>query len=362
MNTFSSKAKKFSLMLMALLLTTANLNAYAMEWLPFEGNIGSEACVIYNLDTDELVYEKNSQQSRYMASVTKLMTALIISENYNLNGTIKSKKDYKNDIKKYKGAMVLTDTKGKLMPIKKNEVFKARALFDVMLLYSANDAALLFADTVAGSQSKFVAKMNAKAKLLGMKATRFTNPHGLSSAGDEINQYTTAADVAILAKAAYKNSDIMRSVNLKQVLLKSNFRTRTFSSSNKLTSLRTGVLGLKTGYTDLAGNCFTSIVRIGTDDYLVVSLGSKTRSGMFNDHVSLYKWIETALEGPKNLSPNYSNVAPMELPLTATEEEIKTSPVVIISQTETPAPTAPIPTAAPITAPTADTSQSDQNN
>ncbi len=336
-------------MLIALLLTTASINAYATEWLPYNGNLGSEACIIYNLDTDELVYEKNSQQHRYMASVTKLMTALIISENYNLNGTIKSKKDYKIDIKKYNGAMVLTDNKGKLMPIKKNEVFQARNLFDVMLLYSANDAALLFADTVAGSQTKFVAKMNAKAKSLGMNATRFTNPHGLSSAGDEINQYTTAADVAILAKAAYKNRDIMRSVSLNQVLLKSNYRTRTFSSTNKLKSLRSGVLGLKTGYTDLAGNCFVSIVRIETDDYLMVSLGSKTRSGMFNDHVALYKWIEVTLDGPKNTAPDYSNVAPMELPLTATEEEIKTSPVVIISTPETPA------------EPTTDPSQPDQN-
>lgn len=330
MISFCSKIKKTGLLLMAILLTTGSLNAYAADWVPYEGDIASQACVIYNLDTDERIYEKNSHQSSYMASVTKLMTALIISESYDLNGVIKSKKDYKNDMKKYKGAMVLTDNKGKLMPIKKNEVFSARDLFNVMLLYSANDAALLFADAVGGSQSKFVAKMNAKAKALGMHNTRFTNPHGLSSGGDEVNQYTNAEDVATLAKAAYRNADIMRSVNLKQVLLKSNFRTRTFNSSNKLMTLRSGVLGLKTGYTDLAGNCFTSIVRIGTDDYLVVSLGSKTRSGMFNDHVVLYQWIEDTLSG-KNIASDYSNVAPMELPLNATEEEVKTSPVIIIT-------------------------------
>lgn len=334
MKLFTSKIKKICWLMMAILLTTASINAYAVDWIPYEGDIVSQACVVYNLDTDELIYEKNSHQSRYMASVTKLMTALIISENYNLNGVIKSKKDYKIDMKKYKGAMVLTDNKGRLMPIKKNEVFSARDLFDVMLLYSANDAALLFADTVGGNQAKFVAKMNAKAKALGMHNTRFTNPHGLSSAGDEVNQYTNAADVATLAKAAYKNGDIMRSVNLRQVLLKSNFRTRTFCSSNKLMTLRSGVLGLKTGYTDLAGNCFTSIVRIGTDDYLVVSLGSKTRSGMFNDHVALYHWIEDTLSG-KNVAPDYANVAPMELPLTATEEEVQSSPVIIITPTTT---------------------------
>lgn len=332
MNSFFPELKKTSFLLLAVLLMTANINAYAVEWIPYEGDIASQACVVYNLDTDELIYEKNSHQSRYMASVTKLMTALIISENYNLNGTIKSKKDYKTEMKKYKGAMALTDTKGSLMPVKKGEVFNARDLFDVMLLYSANDAALLFADTVGGSQAKFVAKMNAKAKSLGMYNTRFTNPHGLSSGGDQVNQYTTAEDVAILAKAAYKNGDIMRSVSLKQVLLKSNYRTRTFCSSNKLMTLRSGVLGLKTGYTDLAGNCFTSIVRIGTDDYLVVSLGSKTRSGMFNDHVVLYQWIEDTLAG-KIVAPDYSNVAPMELPLTASDEEVKTSPVILITPT-----------------------------
>ncbi len=333
MKRLSNKMKRLSLLLIITLFIASNGSAYATEWVPYDGYINSEACVIYNLDTDELLYEKNSQEPRYMASVTKLMTALLISENFKLDGTIKSKKDYKKDIKRYKGAMVLIDTKGKLMPIKKNEVFSARALFDVMLLYSANDAALLFADTVGGSQAKFVAKMNAKAKALGMKSTRFTNPHGLSSAGDEINQYTTAADVALLAKAAYRNSDIMRSVNLKQVTLKSNFRMRKYSSSNKLMSLRSGVLGLKTGYTDLAGNCFTSIVRIGTDDYLMVSLGSKTRSGMFNDHVALYNWIETVLLRPQNTYVDLSEVAPMELPLNVTEEEAKNSPVVII-QTE----------------------------
>lgn len=330
MNSFFSRIKKTSMLLMAVLLTTGSINAYAVDWIPYKGDIASQACVIYKLNTDELIYEKNSHQSRYMASVTKLMTALIISENYNLNGVIKSKKDYKNDMKKYRGPMVLTDNKGRQMPIKKNEVFSARDLFDAMLLYSANDAALLFADTVGGSQANFVTKMNAKAKSLGMYNTRFTNPHGLSSGGDEVNQYTNAADVAILAKAAYKNADIMRSVGLKQVLLKSNYRTRTFCSSNKLMTLRSGVLGLKTGYTDLAGNCFTSIVRIGTDDYLVVSLGSKNRSDMFNDHLVLYQWIEDTL-AVKPAIPDLSNVAPMELPLTATDEEVKTSPVIIIT-------------------------------
>lgn len=261
----------------------------------FEGDLTSQSCLVMDLSSGEILYDKNADQKAYMASLTKLMTALIVSENLSLRKTIKSKKDYKPLLDKYNGPMSLVDAKGKYKPILKGETFKAKELFDVMMIYSANDAALLFADTISGSEKAFVKKMNSRAKALGMTHTRFTNVHGMSSAGDEVNQYTTAKDVAILAKKAFTNPQIMAAVSKSEAPLNTNFRKGVYHSSNKLMTLRTGVMGLKTGYTKLAGNCFASVVKLDGRPYMAVTLNAEFRSKMFEDHMSLYNWLEVKL-------------------------------------------------------------------
>lgn len=268
--------------------------AFAQE-LPFTDTLVSQACIVKDLSTGKTIYQKAETQKLLMASLTKMMTGLIVSETYSLNKTIKSKKDYKPLLSRYSGAMSLVDNKRNLKPILKNEVFKAKELYDVMMVYSANDAALLFADTISGSEKAFVKKMNARAKTLGLKNTHFTNCHGLSSSGDEVNQYTTAEDVAKLAQVAYKNPQIMAAVGKKTVSLTSNYRTGIYKSGNNLLNFRTDVKGLKTGYTKLAGNCFASVVNLAGNDFLVVTLNSEFRSKMFIDHLKIYGWLEERL-------------------------------------------------------------------
>lgn len=290
------KMKQISKLLVAMILLMQAFPgvAYAQE-LPFTETLVSQACIVKDLSTGKTLYQQAENQKLLMASLTKMMTGLIVSETYSLNKTIKSKKDYKLLLSHYSGAMSLVDNKGNLKPILKNEVFKAKELYDVMMVYSANDAALLFADTISGSEKAFVKKMNARAKTLGLKNTHFTNCHGLSSSGDEVNQYTTAQDVAKLAQLAYKNPQIMAAVGKKTISLTSNYRTGTYRSGNNLLSLRTDVKGLKTGYTKLAGNCFASVVNLAGKDFLVVTLNSEFRSKMFNDHLLIYGWLEERL-------------------------------------------------------------------
>ena len=290
------KMRQISRLLLVVMMLTQVFSgiAYAEE-LPFSEPLASQACIVKDLSTGKTLYQQAGQQKLLMASLTKMMTGLIVSETYSLNKSIKSKKDYKLLLSHYSGAMSLVDSKGRQKPILKNEVFKAKELYNVMMVYSANDAALLFADTISGSEKAFVKKMNARAKSLGLKNTRFTNCHGLSSSGDEVNQYTTAEDVAKLAQAAYRNPQIMAAVGQKTILLTSNYRTGAYKSGNSLLSLRTDVKGLKTGYTKLAGNCFASIVSLDGKDFLIVTLNSEFRSKMFKDHQLIYGWLEERL-------------------------------------------------------------------
>ena len=201
-----------------------------------------------------------------IASTTKIMTALVAIENGTLSDTVTVKRSE-------------TLAEGSSMYLKEGEKLTLETLLYGLLLCSGNDAALAIADAVGGSQKAFVAMMNTKAKELGMKNTSFANPNGL----DDKNHYSTALDMAKLARAAIQNETLVRIVSTKSVTIGG----RTMTNHNKLLSYMDGCIGLKTGYTKAAGRTLVSCAVRGQQKLIAVTLQD---GNDWADHELLYEY------------------------------------------------------------------------
>lgn len=201
--------------------------------------IGTSAtsAALMDVDSGRVLYVSNASARMKIASTTKVMTALVAIEQSNLSDVVTVKKSE-------------TGVEGTSMYLKPGEHLTLETLLYGLLLCSGNDAAVAIADHVGGSREKFVALMNHRAKLLGMKNTSFANPNGL----DDPKHYSTALDMAKLACAAMKNETLTRIVSTKSVTVGG----RTMHNHNKLLSYMDGCLGLKTGFTKSAGRTLVS--------------------------------------------------------------------------------------------------------
>lgn len=287
-----SLTQKIGLFLMFILLIQGTvLQPYSFSQSSVQNRVdeiglNARSAIAIDVKTGAVVYRKNENEKVQVASLTKIMTALVVTEKLNLNKKIKSKKDYKDVLKVYSGPQMLRGG------IKKGEEFNAKELFNVMLAYSANDSTLLFADAISGSEAKFVQLMNAKAKKLGMTKTHFVNSNGLSSKKLGNGQYSTAKDFSKLVRAAVKSKTIMAAAKNKQVKVKTNLRSETYKSTNTLLSKYEGVCGLKTGTTIKAGSCLASVCVIGNKTYAIISLGGTGHSKADRDHMLIYDAIK----------------------------------------------------------------------
>jgi len=195
-----------------------------------------------------------------MASLTKIMTALIVVDQTKPHEKIRVPRDALN----YSGSGVGVLPKGKKVPVE--------GLLAGLLLPSGNDAAIALADHVSGSQGKFVRLMNRRARQLGLTCTHFSSPHGL-----EPRNRSCAADLAAMARMAMDQPRIARVVRNKQLAVKFPIKGGKLyvNSTNPLLHLRyRGTIGLKTGSTDEAGHCFVGVVRRGKRELGVVLLHS----------------------------------------------------------------------------------------
>ena len=208
-----------------------------------------KAAISVDMDTNEIIYTKNIDNKMYPASITKLITALLLAENKkstdNLTYTASAKKQppFSYNLNKH--------------PIAIGDTMSADNVMDGLLLYSGNDIAYMIADNVGGDSEKFAKMMNDKASSLGMKGSHFTTPNGLDDANDE--HYTTAYDLTLLGRAAYKNDWVKASMGKKTSVIKSaNGPEATVENRNKLLGID-GNVGGKTGVTKKAGRCLVSI-------------------------------------------------------------------------------------------------------
>jgi len=213
---------------------------------------GASSAILIDGDSGRVLYEQNAHEPRYIASITKLMTALVAMESgHSLDEVVLIKKEY-------------TGAEGSSMYLREGEELTLEALMYGLLLASGNDAALAVAGYCAGSVGEFVARMNRRAVLLGMENTRFVNPSGLTEEG----HMSTAADMARLAAACMKNGTIAKIVATRTITIGG----RTFTNHNKLLWRYEGCIGMKTGYTERSGRTLISCARREGKTLIAVTL------------------------------------------------------------------------------------------
>jgi D-alanyl-D-alanine carboxypeptidase (penicillin-binding protein 5/6) len=238
--------------------------------------VNARSYIILDARTGKVLEEKNADQQRPVASTQKLLTALLVAESGSLdeNVTVKSPDTW---------------CEPSMLYIKPGEVYSKYKLLQILLVKSMNDVARCLARDDAGSIEMFAAKMNAKARSLGMVNSNFVNPNGLPAPG----QYSTARDMSKVALAAYRNPVIRNIVKLKTYTWTyADGRTRTFENTNQV--LRNWGLcnGMKTGYTEAAGHCLISSASYGGKDVIVVALGDTKQ--IWNDSYRLLHWALAA--------------------------------------------------------------------
>ncbi|HUD05152.1 MAG TPA: D-alanyl-D-alanine carboxypeptidase family protein [Patescibacteria group bacterium] len=227
--------------------------------------ISAQSALIFDITTKEVLYSKNPTEKLPMASLTKIMTAIVALENKKKDDTYVVSKD----------DLVGEDSMG----LDAGEKLLLSELLYGMMLHSGNDAAEVLANNFPGGRAAFVNAMNNKVKALGLSDTSFTNPTGLEGDG---KQYTTAYDVVVMTEYALTNFPLFDQVvstfdyNIPQTPTHKAFYLE--NETNLLTSYP-GVKGVKDGYTPEAGLCLVTYLDYGGHKIVGVVLGSDDRRG-----------------------------------------------------------------------------------
>jgi serine-type D-Ala-D-Ala carboxypeptidase (penicillin-binding protein 5/6) len=221
----------------------------------------------------EVLYEKNADEARAAASTQKLLTALIVAEEGFLDRMVTVEPDD-------------TNAEPVRLNIKPGETYQRIDLLRALLVKSPNDVARCLARDNAGSIELFAEKMNAKARALGATHSNFVNPNGLPIP----DQYSTARDLAIIARAAYANPTIRSIVCLPRLVFRyANGRMRELENTNKVLKRLPFCNGMKTGYTEAAGHCLIASGTIPGRDVIVVVLGD-SKGRVWEDASALLSW------------------------------------------------------------------------
>lgn len=251
------------------------------NWLIDEPEIFAKAAIILNFRNNNLksniLYQKNINQILPMASLTKIMTAIVALENFNPDEAIKVSKS-SVDADGDKGGLI------------NGEKLKIKDLLYIMLMESSNDAAMSLAqDNQRLSYEEFIRLMNIKASELGLKSTFFKDPTGLSS-----ENKSTALEVAELTEYAfniYLISEIFKTSKITISSLDNDF-IHSITNTNKLLGKLPQIIGGKTGFTEEANGCMMVLYKIYDNNYLAVAvLGSNQRE---NDIEKLINWAQRA--------------------------------------------------------------------
>jgi D-alanyl-D-alanine carboxypeptidase (penicillin-binding protein 5/6) len=236
-------------------------------------NTRANSVMVVDARTGAVLHEKNADQPRPAASTQKLLTALIIAETGYLDRPVRVEQ-------------IDTFADPVRLNIRPGEIYQRIDLLRALLVKSPNDVARCLARDNAGNLDAFADKMNAKAQMLGATHSHFINPNGLPMPG----QYSTARDLAIIARAAYANPTIRSIVCLPQLVFRyANGRTRELENTNKVLKRLPYCNGMKTGYTEAAGHCLIASGSRPGRDIIVVVLGD-TKSGVWTDAASLLSW------------------------------------------------------------------------
>jgi D-alanyl-D-alanine carboxypeptidase (penicillin-binding protein 5/6) len=205
------------------------------------------AAIVFDVDTGEVLFRRDPQRPRPMASLTKIMTALLVVQQTQPEDRVR----ITNAALRYSGSGVGVLPKGRQV--------RLETLLNGLMLVSGNDAAIALAGHVSGSERRFVRLMNEKARLWGLTCTRFASSHGL-----EDGNRSCPADLAVLTRLAMRNARIARIVRRPQVAFRFPIKGGRLYLAGHNPLLRSGypgAMGLKTGYTNTAGRCFVGVAR-----------------------------------------------------------------------------------------------------
>ncbi len=222
----------------------------------------AKSAILIEASTGKIIYEKNSHEKLSPASMTKMMSMLVIVES--IEKGIISWDDMvtaSENASKMGGSQILLET---------GEQMSVADLFKGVAVASGNDAVVALAEAVAGTEEEFVNMMNTRAKELGLKDTMFKNPHGL----DDANHYSSAYDMMLIAKELVKHEKVLEYTSIyEDYLRKGTSKELWLVNTNKLTRFYPGVDGLKTGYTDTAGYCLTATAKKNGMRLIAVAMG-----------------------------------------------------------------------------------------
>ncbi|MBE6138694.1 MAG: D-alanyl-D-alanine carboxypeptidase [Firmicutes bacterium] len=230
----------------------------------------AKSAILLEPTTGEIIFEKNSHEKLHPASMTKMMSMLLVVEAIE-KGVI----NWDDIVTVSENAASMG---GSQILLEVGEQMSVDDLFKGVAVASGNDAVVALAEKIGGSEAIFVDMMNDRAKELGLTDTNFKNPHGL----DEANHYSSAYDMAMIAKELVKHPKVLEYTSIYEDYLRQNTDRKIWLvNTNKLVRFYTGVDGLKTGYTSSAGYCLTATAKKNNSRFIAVVMGeadSKTRN------------------------------------------------------------------------------------
>ncbi len=299
--------RKLSIIILTLILLMGTLtqSLSALSFKP-DFEIYSEAAYLVNMDTGEVVYSKNGEKQLVPASLTKIMTAIILIEKYEDNITELSTTYVSGNYVCFDEIYGLGASNADIQP---GEKLSYKDLLYALMLRSACEAANIIAYNVAGSLEAFVEMMNVKAEELGCIDTHFTNSHGLFWE----NHYTTARDMAVITEYAMSLpmfAEIACSESYTMEATKQHPEPREIHHTNYMMSPINGgtyyyqyVKGIKTGTLDQSGRCLATVAYKDGYSYLLVTMGAPQKDAdgnnvfyNFIDHKNIYEWAFENLE------------------------------------------------------------------
>ena len=275
------KMKKLFVILFLTILIILNCNfVLATNETTNQLSISAESAFLIDNNTNKVLYNKNENQKMYPASTTKILTAIIVLENCNLNDTATAS---------YNAVMSIPEGYS-VANIQIDEQFTIEQLLELLLVHSANDAANVLAEHVGGSIDSFVAMMNTKVNELGLSNSHFTNAYGKH----DDNHYTTAHDLAYIMKYCLKNETFRKIAGQASCAIPATnkYGTRTYNSTNELLIPGSSyyykyLTAGKTGYTSQAKECLVSSSYQNDLELICVTLGSNNR---FSDTRKIYEY------------------------------------------------------------------------
>ena len=288
------------------------------------------SCILIEANTGKILYEKNSNDVRFPASTTKIMTAILTVENCNLDdvATVSHNAVY---------SIPYDYTHASL---KEGEELTIEQLLYALMIPSANDAAIVLAEHISGSVEEFAKLMNKRAEELGCKNTHFVNPNGIHSK----DHTSTSYDLALMGKFAMQNSIIRKIVSTTQFTLpatnKYSKTDRIFNNSNDLLSTYSryyyeGTTGVKTGYTGEAGNCIIASAKKNDFEVILVVLGGEsTNTGLSQRYLDCKTLFDYAFNNYSLKTLNEKNAVLKQITVRGATEETQNLNVLIKDKIE----------------------------